>query len=577
MKSFLKNISYSALRNSNKNESNRIESDIKVKIGLEIHARILSNTKIFSDSNCSELINSLPNSNASNFDISLPGTMPTLNRRCVEAGLMSAIGLNCQINAMSKFERKHYFYADLPAGYQITQQREPLAFNGICKYPVINPKTHKLLYKQVRIRQLQLEHDSARSLKTESLNFDNATTKFPKNSTLIDFNRCGQGLMEIVTEPDFENAFDCYSFVRELALVLKSIGTCSANMSNGEFRVDVNVSCHKLDPTNKQLLLDGVRVELKNLNSFSSVLKATEIEITRQKSLIKSDKLIKRETRTYDSIANKTIAIRTKEDKYDYRFMPEPNLLPLIIYPSKSFEPDKFLKCLNNKQLVFDTDYLNKINYLKENSDFYVDLDKINLDLSNKVLPQQRRDYIKQTYGLTDEICFIFIANDLDKIFIEILKNYKQTNQNILVKVLLNEYLNQVNKNIDLDKFSFEIKCKKISSYVDLLEKKLISKRIHFKFFTLLFQLENMDKQAIELAEKEQLFLISDIEQIKQIVKLLFDSNPKALNDYKLKSNKREKVFDFFVGRVHKEFNDLADQELVDEIILKALKDLIKI
>ena len=133
-----------------------------------------------------------------------------------------------------------------------------------------------------------------------------------------------------------------------------------------------------------------------------------------------------------------------------------------------------------------------------------------------------------------------------------------------------------MNKNIDLDKFNFELKCKKITSYVDLLAKKLISKRINFRLFTLLFELENMDKQAFELAKEKHLFIINDVEKINKTVQALFKANPKALNDYKLKMNKREKVFDFFCGKVHKELNDLADQGLVDDIILKSLKDSIK-
>jgi aspartyl-tRNA(Asn)/glutamyl-tRNA(Gln) amidotransferase subunit B len=180
-----------------------------------------------------------------------------------------------------------------------------------------------------------------------ALKFDKS---YPKDFTLIDHNRTGLGLMEIVTEPDFENAFDSYSFVRELALTLKSIGTCTANMSNGEFRVDVNVSCHYRDSATG-ILGQGVRVELKNLNSFSAVLKATEIEIKRQKTLITSGQAILRQTRTYDSAEHKTVATRTKEDQYDYRFMPEPNLLPLVVYPSQSFNPIvSSYKLFNNQE-----------------------------------------------------------------------------------------------------------------------------------------------------------------------------------------------------------------------------------
>lgn len=262
-------------KTSSRREDQHLEDDLKVRIGLEIHARILSKSKIFSDSDCFNIKNSPPNTSVAFFDAALPGTMPTLNRRCVEAALQTALALKCHINSVSCFERKHYFYGDLPAGYQITQQRQPIALNGMFTYPVISPRTHRITYKDCRIRRIQLEHDSARSLQVENLLFKlNDQQSLPENTTLVDLNRAGMGLMEIVTDPDFEEAFDSYSFSRELALMLRSIGTCDAAMGEGGFRVDVNVSVHKVDKQTDQLL-PGVRVELKNLNSFNAVLKGT--------------------------------------------------------------------------------------------------------------------------------------------------------------------------------------------------------------------------------------------------------------------------------------------------------------
>ncbi len=210
---------------------------------------ILKNKK--GDSNCSSVKSSLTNSNVAFFDVAMPGTMPTLNEESVKVSIVTALALNCKINTISFFERKHYFYADLPAGYQITQQASPIAFNGNFTYPVINPQTHKLTYKKAAIRRIQLEHDSARTLLTEKLSFDlNKNIKLAENSMLIDYNRAGAGLMEIVTEPVFEEAFDVYSFVRELALVLRSINAAETIMDDGGFRVDVNVSVHKLKYSN---------------------------------------------------------------------------------------------------------------------------------------------------------------------------------------------------------------------------------------------------------------------------------------------------------------------------------------
>jgi aspartyl-tRNA(Asn)/glutamyl-tRNA(Gln) amidotransferase subunit B len=563
--------------------------DLKVKIGLEIHARILSRTKIFSDADCYDLANSPVNSNVAYFDVAFPGTMPTLNRKCVEAGLSTSLALNCHINAISYFERKHYFYADLPAGYQITQEKRPIAFNGNFQYPVINPKTHKLTYKSCRIRRIQLEHDSARSLHIGDFDFkfnDNNNQKIPSTAMLIDLNRAGIGLMEIVTEPDLESAFDCYSFTRELALVLRSIGTCSALMNDGAFRVDVNVSVHKQDnSTDPPTLLPGVRVELKNLNSFASVLKATEYEIKRQKIMINENKTIHMETRTYDSNLNKTISIRSKEDQYDYRFMPEPNLLPLVVYPSRTFKPvyvneKNAYECENNARFLFDKYYLNKLDEFKFDDNINVDLDKVRDEFNMKTLPQIRRNKLIENYGLTHENAFVFVANDLDKILFEIISLSDDNDKEYAKKcvgILLFEYLNQLNKNSDrLDKYDFKLKCRKIKSYIDVMNENLISKRIKYKFFGELFDEENTNKMAIDMIKERNLFIVNDVDLIQSKIDYLFELNKKACDEYAKKEKKREKIFDFFVGRVHKELNELADQTLVDKMVDESLKKLLK-
>jgi aspartyl-tRNA(Asn)/glutamyl-tRNA(Gln) amidotransferase subunit B len=556
------------------------KSELASRIGLEIHARISSKTKIFSDADCFSVINSATNSNVSYFDAALPGSMPTLNRRCVELGVLTALALNCHINGISLFERKHYFYADLPAGYQITQQRVPLANKGSVRYPVIDPKTQRLTYKQCNIRRIQLEHDSARTLQLENMRIRLSENETLANEgLLIDLNRAGTGLMEIVTEPDFERAFDCYSFVRELALLLRSLGTCDAIMGEGGFRVDVNVSVHEIDQSTTPVrLMPGVRVELKNLSSFSAVLKATEYEIKRQKKLFQQGKRIEMETRTYDSQLGETISMRSKEDQYDYRFMSEPNLLPLMIYPSKSFKLDEAKgTCSNNSNLILDDYYLGLIKNtnIKENVEFYVDLDKVKDELLSKQTPQARRDYIKINYDISDEIAFLFIANDIDKLIIELHKNHEECikeNKNLLMRVLKLEYLNQINTNPDMNKISLDIKCRKIASFVRVMSKEVVSKRISVGFFAKLFDINNLNKMADEIAAEENLFMINDEQIIERSVRKLFDQNPKALNEYKTKPKNREKIFDFFVGRIHKDMNDLANPNIVDNIVLKSLK-----
>ena len=508
--------------------------------------------------------------------------MPTLNRRCVEASLLTALALQCKINAVSFFERKHYFYADLPAGYQITQQKQPIAVHGDFQYPIINPRTHKLTYKTAKITRIQLEHDSARTLKSESLSYQfNKDEAMFENSLLIDLNRAGMGLMEIVTDPVFEDAFEAYSFVRELALVLRLIGTCNGVIGEGSFRVDVNVSVHELEKSSDPpKVLPGTRVELKNLASFNDILKATEYEIKRQKKLVKSKEKVVMETRTYDSNQKKTVSIRLKEDKYDYRFMPEPNLLPLVVYPAKTFtaESANSLGCSNNPELNFDSDYLDKLEAIKSTPSAYVDLDKVKAEFATKTTPQTRRNKLIEKFGMKDETAFVFVANDLDKILVEVIS--KRVNDSDYVKtcvsVLNRFYLNQINTNPSIDKFEFELKCKKIGSFVELIMNKVIGTRVHLKVFGMLFQIENEAKLADELVKEHDLYLVSDPSLILESLEKLFEENPKAVGEYKTKANKRAKIFDFFVGRLHKNFNDRADSKVIDSLVDESLKKLIK-
>ncbi|XP_023412901.2 glutamyl-tRNA(Gln) amidotransferase subunit B, mitochondrial isoform X3 [Loxodonta africana] len=287
-------------------------------VGLEIHAQISSNSKLFSGSQVH--FAAPPNSLVSFFDASLPGTLPVLNRRCVEAAVMTGLALNCRINKKSLFDRKHYFYADLPAGYQITQQRLPIAVNGSLTYGVcLGKKRRQVITKMVRIKQIQLEQDSGKSLHDDL-----------RSQTLIDLNRAGVGLLEVVMEPDMTCGEEAATAVRELQLILQALGTSQANMAEGQLRVDANVSVHHPgEPF-------GVRTEVKNLNSARFLAKAIDYEIQRQINELENGGEILNETRSFDSTLGCTVPMRDKEGKQDYRFMPEPNLPPLVLYDAAS-------------------------------------------------------------------------------------------------------------------------------------------------------------------------------------------------------------------------------------------------
>ena len=268
-------------------------------IGLEVHCQLIASTKLFSSSSTS--FGSPPNSQTSFVDAALPGTLPSLNSHCVLQCIRTALALRTLPQPLSRFERKHYFYCDLPQGYQITQQRSPVIRGGEVG--------------DVRIDRVQLEQDSGKSLHDLSPDF-----------SYVDLNRAGMALIEVVTHPDLRGAEEAGAFIRKLSGLLRHIGVCRAQMEDGSMRVDVNVSVKRVGEA-----VGGERVEVKNVNSIRSVMRAIEYEVTRQSQQRERGEEVKRETRTFDARTGVTILLRSKENLLDYRFMPEPDLPPLYI------------------------------------------------------------------------------------------------------------------------------------------------------------------------------------------------------------------------------------------------------
>ncbi|OQR82810.1 aspartyl/glutamyl-tRNA(Asn/Gln) amidotransferase subunit B [Achlya hypogyna] len=334
----------------------------EVCIGLEIHAQIQSVAKLFSGSSAASKGGSLvPNSRVSFFDAALPGTLPVVNTACVQQALRTARALQSDVQLRSVFERKHYFYCDLPLGYQITQQRAPIATNGVLKFQVQEAKpraqttfssrkeknaalkaqkdqgmsdtsVHRFMprvaadewvEKQVRVNRIQIEQDSGKNI--HSL-----------DATHVDLNRAGTGLMEIVFEPDLRSAAEAGQVLREVQHLLRHIGTCDGNMEDGSMRCDLNVSVRPKPTSPDEDVPFGERVEVKNMNSIKNLMKAVEYEMERQVELITTTGgCIEKETRTFDAATGMTKRMRTKEGAKDYRFFPEPDLPPLVI--SQSF------------------------------------------------------------------------------------------------------------------------------------------------------------------------------------------------------------------------------------------------
>ncbi|KAI0638469.1 Glutamyl-tRNA-Gln amidotransferase B subunit [Trametes polyzona] len=278
-------------------------------VGIEVHAQMKSRRKLFSGKHPYSLSSDLttaPNTHVSAFDAAFPGTLPRLNPKCVELGVRTAIALNAEVQQRSAFDRKHYFYADLPSGYQITQQYAPIARNGYLRLERDN--------LAVRIKQVQLEQDTGKS------------TFLPRNRiTAIDLNRAGMGLMEIVSEPDMRSPEEAGSYVRALQALLRSVGSSDGNMEQGSLRCDVNVS------VNRRGGPPGTRCEIKNLNSVKNMMVAITCEAFRQIALLDRGVPVLQETRGFDEEKAETYSLRSKEDAPDYRYMPDPNIPPLLI------------------------------------------------------------------------------------------------------------------------------------------------------------------------------------------------------------------------------------------------------
>ncbi|TKS68389.1 Glutamyl-tRNA(Gln) amidotransferase subunit B, mitochondrial [Collichthys lucidus] len=486
-------------------------------VGLEIHAQINSNTKLFSGS--SVRFSAPPNSLVSFFDASLPGTLPVLNKRCVEAAVMTGLALNCSINRKSLFDRKHYFYADLPSGYQITQQRQPIAVDGTLTYSLLGGKKRsQVIRKTVNIKQIQLEQDSGKSLHDDL-----------RSQTLIDLNRAGVGLMELVMEPDMSCGEEAAAAVRELQLILQALGTCQGNMSEGQMRVDANVSVHKPgEPL-------GIRAEVKNINSVRCLARAIDYEIQRQIEVLQRGQTVQNETRAYDSKSGETIPMRDKEGLQDYRFMPEPNLPPLIVYEDNASLPTG----IDARQAVV--------------------VQKIREGLPE--LPGVKRDRLVQTYGILPEHSFTLVNEDgLVEYFEAVLKVTKKEPRKVIGWVT-NELLGHL-KEKDMSVSHSPISPSALAELLELQETGHISSSAAKQVFQEMWR--SPGKPASQIIQEQDLGLVSDAARLHSICQKVVDSHPNEVHAIR---NGNKKVLNKLMGLVQKETKGRADPVLVMAIL----------
>lgn len=485
----------------NQSSHNKIESDTsqdwETCIGLEIHAQMKTESKLFSQD--STAFGAPENKNTHPVSLGFPGTLPVLNEYAVECAIKTGLALNCDIQSTSIFARKNYFYPDLPKGYQISQYDEPLCSNGFVEFFEKGKK------KRVQIERAHLEEDAGK------------LTHLPKYS-LVNFNRSGIPLLEIVSQVAVLSPSEASEYVRMVRRILCYIDTCNGNLEEGSLRCDCNISLRKKGETSL-----GVKVEVKNINSFRFIEKALEYERQRQIKRLNNNQDVLQETRLYNPSQNKTFPLRSKEEAHEYRYFPDPDLMPLKI----------------------SSEYMEK------------------MKASLPELPFQKETRFKKEYHLSDyEAHFLSQDPKMAQGFEHVAK--ESQNAKSAAKWIMGEVtreLNQRKKNFSEIHFIL----KHLVELIQLIDKGDISEKIGKEIF---LEVWEKDISPKELVQKKSLTQIKDLKHIEKIVKEVISENPKQREQYQ---KGKIKLFGYFFGSVMKKTKGQAHPETVDKVLKKYL------
>ena len=466
-------------------------------IGLEVHAQLLTDTKIFCS--CKNAYGAPPNSLTCPVCLGMPGTLPVLNRKAVEYAIKMGLATDCSITAFSRFARKNYFYPDLPKGYQISQYDEPLCRNGKLKIQVNGVE------KNIGITRIHLEEDAGKSIH----GFDN---------TLVDFNRCGVALIEIVSEPDLRSPEEAYDYLIKLKQILEYLEICDCNMEEGSLRCDANIS---LRPIGEEKF--GTKTEMKNMNSFRGVERALRFEIERQKAILEKGKNIIQQTMLWDEAKGEARPMRSKEESHDYRYFPEPDLVPLEVDENWKTKisndlpelPDqKYFRFLNKYNLRhYDAAILTSDKYLAEY------FERVN-DLIND--PQLVSKWIQG----------------------EVLRTLSQKN---------------------LTPKQIPLAAENLGELLNLIKAGTISANIAKEVFDKM--VENNESAKI-IVEREKLIQVSDDSELEQIIQTVISENPNEVERYRRGA---KNLFAFFMGQVMKKTKGKANPSVANKLLKKAL------
>ena len=477
---------------------NRKDNQYEVVIGLEVHAQVTSESKLFSTS--STKFGAEPNTQVSLVDAALPGMLPVINEYCVKQAIKTGIGLKAKINKRSVFDRKNYFYADLPQGYQISQFKDPIVGEG--KVILDMPDGQK----EVGIERLHLEQDAGKSIHDLD----------PKN-TFVDLNRSGVALMEIVSKPDLRSPDEVNAYVKKLRSIMRYLGTCDGNMQEGSLRADVNVSVRKKG--SKEF---GTRCEIKNVNSIKFMQMAIEYEANRQVDLIEDGQSIDQETRLFDTKKNETRSMRSKEDAHDYRYFPDPDLLPLEV-----------------------------------SEDF---IEKLKLEIPE--LPDEKKKRFIEKFKLSPYEATILVSdNETSNYFENVIK---KSDVKLATNWIIGELFAALNeKNLEITESP--ISAGNLSKLINLIKDGTISGKIAKIVFEHMME---GDKDPKKIVEEKGLKQESDPKALEALIDKVIDDNREKATEYK---SGKVKLFGFFVGQVMKVSAGKANPQLVNEILKKKL------
>lgn len=476
-----------------------MDKQYETVIGLEVHVELATKTKIFCG--CSTKFGGEVNTHTCPVCSGMPGALPVLNKQVVEYALAVGLATNCLINKVCRFDRKNYFYPDNPQNYQISQLYYPICYDGGIEIDVCGNR------KRIGIHEIHMEEDAGKLIHDENGNY-----------SLVDYNRSGIPLIEIVSEPDMKDAKEVVAYLEKLRMIIQYLGASDCKLQEGSMRVDVNLSVKERGSSEL-----GTRTEMKNLNSFKAIKRAIENEKTRQINLIQAGKKVIQETRRWDDNKETSYTMRSKEDAKDYRYFPEPDLVPVII-------SDEWIEDIKSRQVELQDEKI--LRYKKEFD-----------------IPDYDADIITSSKHMAD----IFEET------VSICNKPKEVSNWLMVEAMRLVKEN----NIEVEDINFSPK--NLASLIDLVDKQIINRSIAKDIFELVFK---DDIEPCSYVKEKGLAMLNDSDELKKVIQAVIEANPQSVNDYKAG---KQKAIGFLVGQSMKAMKGRANPNKINEILIELL------